>query len=162
MTRKCCLKIRFFLEMSHCKTLRGNADPCQHRVKRLGLLWDLLRRKSLLTLSYSSKGYPSLQHSFAAGWHTRPSKNNIKKSPSNVRSQLDGQDNPLRTFHGIFFKGRETLCGQNTAFISDEYERVKSFTWIPGWTCRVPSPPCPLGHSCSGIYLRRLLSELCI
>ena len=31
----------------------------------------------------------------------------------------------LGLHHGFFFKGRETLRGHNTAFISHEYERVK-------------------------------------
>jgi hypothetical protein len=35
-----------------------------------------------------------------------------------------GQDSPLKIYHSVFFKGRETLLGYKTAFISDEYERV--------------------------------------
>jgi hypothetical protein len=31
---------------------------------------------------------------------------------------------PLRTYHGIFFKGGETLCGYKQLFIFDEKERV--------------------------------------
>jgi hypothetical protein len=27
-------------------------------------------------------------------------------------------------YHGVFSRGKETLWGQNTAFIPDEYERV--------------------------------------
>jgi hypothetical protein len=32
------------------------------------------------------------------------------------------QHSPLKTYHVVFFKGRETLCGYNASFISDEYE----------------------------------------
>ncbi len=38
---------------------------------------------------------------------------------------LDGQHSPLEAYHGVFFKGRETLWGYNKTFFSDEHDRVK-------------------------------------
>ncbi len=35
-------------------------------------------------------------------------------------TRQDGQHCPLRTYHDVFFKGREILWGQNTIFIFDE------------------------------------------
>jgi hypothetical protein len=40
-------------------------------------------------------------------------------------NRLDGQHSSLRTHHSVFFKGRETHWGHDTAFISDKFERFK-------------------------------------
>jgi hypothetical protein len=114
----------------------------------------------MLTLSFSSEGSPALQYSFAAGCHTRPIKNNFKKSASNVRSQLDGQDNPLRTFHGIFFKGRETLRGHNTTFISDEFERVNQCMVIPFLMKTTKEKYLPTKRN--GSFARNLIGQLVV
>jgi hypothetical protein len=49
--------------------------------------------------------------------------------PHSFWAEQDRQKCSLRTISQHFFKGRETLWEPNTAFISDEYERV-IFPWI--------------------------------
>ncbi len=62
-----------------------------------------------------------------------PASSNAKKrtkrtllSAAGCHTRLDGQYCPLRTYHRVFFNGRASLWGYNTAFIWDEYKRVQT------------------------------------